>query len=107
MSETSVSLPEEDRLELSQIIAENVLEEEPSEKFLDALIEEDPELMEEGVKWGFHDTVVREDVARLCSKFLINRTWPIYGDRLTREEFSKFEEDLKNAYTEWLAANRN
>jgi hypothetical protein len=105
MPETSIILSEEDRLELSQIIAENVLEEEPSVEFLDAFIEREEYLILDGIKWGFSDTVVRENVASSCSKFLIGREWPRYGDRLTPEQFAQFEEDLKKAYTDWIDKN--
>lgn len=103
MSETVVILSEEDRTELAQVIAENVLEESPSAEFLDAFIEREPDLILNGIKWGFSDTLVRETVASRCSKFLINRSWPTYGDKLTKEQFSKFEEDLKKSYAEWNA----
>lgn len=103
MPETTVTLDPENRAELSQIIAEYVLEEDPSAAFLDAFIERESDLILDGIEWGFNDTCVREDVASRCSKFLIGRAWPIYGDRLTPEQFSKFEKDLKNAYAEWVA----
>jgi hypothetical protein len=105
MPETSIILSEEDRLELSQVIAENVLEEDPSEAFLTAFIERETDTILDGIKWGFHDTVVREDVASRCSKFLIGREWPRYGDRLTPEQFDQFEVDLKKAYLEWIDKN--
>lgn len=105
MPETSIILSEDDRLELSQVIAENVLEEDPSEAFLTAFIEREKDLILDGIKWGFNDTVVREGVASSCSKWLIGREWPRYGDRLTPEQFEKFEEDLKKAYSDWIDKN--
>jgi hypothetical protein len=108
MSETIVVLSEEDRLELSQIIEENVLEEAPSEEFLNAFIErEQDDLVLEGIKWGFGDTVVREDVMSSCSKWLIGREWPMYRDRLTDAQFKEFEENLKQAYKTWTPETKN
>lgn len=102
MPEPAITLPEEDRVDLSGIIHENVLGVTPAPEFLDALLEKEPYLIEEGIKWGFHDTVVRENVASHCSQWLIGRRWPLYGDKLSDEEFKKFVEDVKTSYDKWV-----
>lgn len=105
MSESTISLSEEDLAELSLVIHEYVLEEVPSPAFLTAFIERETYIIADGIKWGFNDTVVRENVATNCAKFLIGKPWPTYGDMLTPEQFSKFEEDIKTAYASWNVEN--
>lgn len=101
-----MTLPKRDRDDLFVILHENVFGEAPAPEFVDALIEKAPGLMADGVLWGFHDAIVRKCVMSRCSEWLIGRVWPIYGDRLTEEQFTKFIEDVKTAYNEWVAENR-
>jgi hypothetical protein len=105
-SKSTITLSEADRTDLSNIIHENVLEEVPASEFLDALIDGNPLLIAEGIRWGFGDTVVRGQVVLTCSKMLIGRSWPTYGDNLSDEKTETFMKDLKKSYNEWVARNK-
>jgi uncharacterized circularly permuted ATP-grasp superfamily protein len=107
-TESTLTLSEADRIDLSNVIQENVLEMEgvPAPEFLDAFIEKHPLLIAEGVNWGFGDTEVRGQVVSCCSKMLIGRSWPTYGDKLSDEEMETFTKDLKKSYAEFVAKNK-
>jgi hypothetical protein len=107
-SESVMVLSSDARTELSNVIEESVLAmvEAPASEFLDYFIKENPLLIAEGAYWGFGDTVVREDVCASCSKMLIGRRWPSYGDNWTDEQMETFMKDLKKAHDEWVAKNR-
>jgi hypothetical protein len=104
-SQSTLTLSESDRTDLSNVIEENVfgMEGAPAPEFLDILIEKNSLLIAEGVNWGFGDTVVREKVCTACSKILIGRSWPTYDDELTDEQWVAFMNYLKLAHDEFVS----
>lgn len=105
-AESTMKLSENDRTDFSNVIYENILGEEPASEFLDALIDDNPLLIAEGVNWGFDDTEVRGKVVSRCSEMLIGRRWPTYGDKFSDDEMDNFIKDLKKSYAEWIAENK-
>lgn len=105
-AESTMMLSEDDRTDFSNVIYENILGEEPASEFLDALIDDNPLLIAEGVNWGFNDTEVRGKVVSCCSEMLIGRRWHTYGDKFSDEEMETFMKDLKASYAEFIAKSK-
>lgn len=83
------------------VIATYLLRELPTDSFAKAVIDSEPELVEELTVFSAYDTMARDITFDACAQLLMGRPHPSHND----PEHDEFAEALKRAYAEWVSKN--
>lgn len=85
--------------DLRDVIATYLLRELPTIFFTNAVLDSDPELVEEIAEFGSYDTMSRDHIFESCTQFLLNRSSPSHKD----PDAEMVDKSLKEAYASWMS----
>lgn len=84
------------------VIATYLLQELPTDSFAKAVIDSEPELIEELTEFSAYDTMARDITFDACANFLLKMPHPC-NSGASAAIIEEFDRNLKKAYVEWVA----